>query len=183
MEEVNGMIGTDSALVGKRCHVVVGGGSSGVLLCHKLLEFDDVILIDRGSEDCYSNTASVRNPSQWPAAATRFCEAQRVCTEPQNKLGGRQLFYPQGSGIGGTSNLNAMIWTAGHPAVFDNHWPEEFNSKAMSRFVTIQIFFAPIISKLITVQTQINNELLLSFPIIPIKFISCMKTFHLNIPL
>ena len=136
------MIGNDDDVAANRCHVVVGGGSSGVLLCHKLLEYDDVILIERGSEDPYSRTASARDPALWPAAATQLGEASRYCTQPQESLGNREVLYPQGSGIGGTSNLNAMIWTAGHPAVFDDYWPHEWNSGAMRRFATLPTLFA-----------------------------------------
>ena len=121
---------------GKRCHIVIGGGSSGILLCEQLLEYDDVILIERGSKDPYSRVYATRRPSYWPAAALCLGEATRNNSLPQSKLGGREIHYPQGSGIGGTSNINAMIWTAGHPAVFDRYWPEGWNSEAVSRFVS-----------------------------------------------
>ena len=118
-----------------RCHVVIGGGSAGVLLCQQLLEHgDDVILIERGSKDPLSKRVALLLPSQWPAAAFALAEATHNCTLPQSRLGMRQIKYPQGSGIGGTTNINAMIWSGGHPAVFDNYWPKIWNSKTMSRF-------------------------------------------------
>ena len=58
-----------------RCHVVIGGGSAGVLLCQQLLEHgDDVILIERGSKDPLSKRVALLLPSQWPAAAFALAE-------------------------------------------------------------------------------------------------------------
>lgn len=118
----------------RRCHIIVGGGSSGILLCNQLLEKDDVILIERGSKDPYAPSYPTKIPSSWPVAAIYEAEASRSSTMPQEVLGNRVLLYPQGSGVGGTSNINAMIWSAGHPAVFNNYWPKEWNSKAINRF-------------------------------------------------
>ena len=118
----------------RRCHIIVGGGSSGIMLCNQLLEKDDVILVERGSKNPYSSSTSTQIPSLWPVAAVYDGEGSRACTMPQKALGQRLVMYPQGSGIGGTSNINAMIWSAGHPAVFDNYWHRKWNSDAIQRF-------------------------------------------------
>lgn len=133
----NTMIGNREELVvssSRRCHVIVGGGSSGMILCNQLLEKDDVILVERGSKDPYSSSHSTQVPSLFPQAAVYSGEGTRACTMPQEALGHRLVLYPQGSGIGGTSNVNAMIWSAGHPAVFDNFWHKKWNSEAINRF-------------------------------------------------
>ena len=128
------MVTNKNIIKADRCHIIIGGGSAGILLCHQLLEHgDDVILIERGSRDPISSAVAARIPSQWPAAAISLGEATRHCTLPQTRLGMREVMYPQGSGIGGTSNINAMIWSAGHPAVFDRYWPEMWNSEAIGR--------------------------------------------------
>jgi choline dehydrogenase len=118
----------------RRCHIIVGGGSSGIMLCHQLLKKDDVILIERGSKNPYAPSYSTKVPSSWPVAAIYEADASRSSTMPQEALGNRVLLYPQGSGVGGTSNINAMIWSAGHQAVFNNYWPKKWNSEAINRF-------------------------------------------------
>lgn len=118
----------------RRCHVVVGGGSAGIILCNQLLQYDDVILIERGSDDPYSKEPTMRDPSSWPAAAIDDADISRNTTLAQSELGHRTTLYPQGSGIGGTSNINAMIWTAGHPAVFNKHWHTKWDSNSLERY-------------------------------------------------
>ena len=118
----------------RRCHVVVGAGSAGIILCNQLLQHDDVILIERGSDDPHSKEPTMRIPSSWPAAAIYDADIRRTSTLAQSILGERTIMYPQGTGIGGTSNVNAMIWSAGHPAVFDKHWHSKWNSDSLERY-------------------------------------------------
>jgi choline dehydrogenase-like flavoprotein len=121
----------------RRCHIVVGGGSSGILLCNQLLEHDDVILIERGSQNPHSTHVTSRTPYLWPVAAFAKGEGTRSQSLPMCSLSNRTMMYPQGAGVGGTSNLNAMILSAGHPGVFNNHWHQNWSSGVMSRFVGI----------------------------------------------
>lgn len=137
LEEDTPHSGVKESLKERRCHIVIGGGSSGILLCRQLLECDDVILIERGSQNPYSTHVTSRIPSLWPAAAFAEGEAFRNSSMPQSSLADRTIMYPQGSGIGGTSNLNAMILSAGHPAVFNNHWHQKWSSGVMDRFVLL----------------------------------------------
>lgn len=117
----------------RRCHVVVGAGSAGITLCNQLLQHDDVILIERGSDDPFSKEPTMRIPSSWPAAI-QDADICRIATLAQSMLGERTIMYPQGTGIGGTANINAMIWSAGHPAVFDKHWHSKWNSNSLERY-------------------------------------------------
>ena len=110
-------------------HVIVGGGISGLILTRKLLDAgNDVILIERGSDEEHSSRQ--QDPIQWPAAA--FDEYSTL-TIPQKILGNRQIRYCQGNGIGGGSRINAMILTGGHAAVYDNYWPKSWNTVEMTR--------------------------------------------------
>lgn len=120
----------------RRCHIIIGGGSSGILLCNQLLESDDVILIERGSQNPHLTNVTSRTPYLWPAAAYAKGEGTRSKSLPMCSLANRTIMYPQGAGVGGTSNLNAMILSAGHPGVFNNHWHQKWSAAVMSRFVS-----------------------------------------------
>ena len=95
----------------------------------------NVTLVERGSEfaDARDDTLS---PLDWGHAAMGGdCEGTRPLTAPQGLMHGRQLTYPQGSGLGGSTNINACIWSAGHRGVFDTHWPAQWNSNQFSEYL------------------------------------------------
>ena len=132
-------------------HVVVGGGASGCMAALKLLEDGyDVLLIERGpfqgwkQHQCkQSNTAIDEaiyhihsSPISWGDAAysTDSDYVLQHDTVAQQQLSERLVTYPQGRGLGGTMNINAMIWSAGHRAVFDDLWPHDWNSEVMNRY-------------------------------------------------
>lgn len=44
-------------------------------------------------------------------------------TEPQKELDGRQIYWPRGKTLGGSSSMNAMMWVRGFAADYDK-WGE-----------------------------------------------------------
>ena len=44
-------------------------------------------------------------------------------TEPQKELDGREIYWPRGKVLGGSSSMNAMMWVRGFPADYDD-WAE-----------------------------------------------------------
>jgi len=123
-----------------RTHIVVGGGSSGLALTKKLLEEDNVILIERGDVD--QGEAPRPNPSFmekifniypqlsiWCYRAFALETTSREFTKPQKCLADRQICYAQGYGLGGSGGVNAMIYTLGNSLVYDQQWPKEWNAK------------------------------------------------------
>ncbi|BDT84954.1 GMC family oxidoreductase N-terminal domain-containing protein [Nocardia cyriacigeorgica] len=98
-------------------YVVVGTGSSGAVVAARLSErsADTVIALEAGPED--KNQAI-----HIPAAFSKLFQTEldwNYLTTPQPELGDRQIFYPRGKMLGGSSSMNAMMWVRGFAADYD----------------------------------------------------------------
>src|SRR6185437_7372060 len=61
-----------------------------------------------------------------PAAFSRLFRSEvdwDYLTEPQKELAGRQIYWPRGKVLGGSSSMNAMMWVRGFAADYDE-WAE-----------------------------------------------------------
>lgn len=114
-------------------HVVIGGGSAGCMVCHELAKHGNVILIDIGSRaaECKKVT---KQPIRWGEAFVSEGDAIRINSEPLRNMWSKSLLIPIGVGIGGSTNINAMIWTPGSRYVFDNMWPHNWSSFKVERY-------------------------------------------------
>jgi len=119
----------------RKTHVIVGAGTSGCILASSLLNHDDVILITNGpglnSSNNYFDREEFQNPLQWSSAA--FFSDKCPLAYVNKSQSRRVIKYGQGIGVGGCSNVNAMLWAWGSDLVFDKHWPSEWNSQAMKK--------------------------------------------------
>jgi choline dehydrogenase len=102
-------------------YVIVGGGSAGCVLADRLSRSPDtrVLLLEAGPRD-----AGVA--SRVPAAMGRLFQSEvdwDYRTAPQDGLGGRQISWPRGKALGGSSVLNGQVYLRGHPSDFDG-WAE-----------------------------------------------------------
>ncbi|GLZ38917.1 GMC family oxidoreductase N-terminal domain-containing protein [Actinokineospora sp. NBRC 105648] len=93
-------------------YVIVGAGSAGCVLAERLTEdrHTRVALIEAGGPD-RSNAIKV------PALFTRAfgtADDWAFTTTEQAELGNRPVFFPRGRTLGGSSSINAMLWTRGH---------------------------------------------------------------------
>mmetsp|Transcript_22038 Transcript_22038/g.48144 ORF Transcript_22038/g.48144 Transcript_22038/m.48144 type:complete len:592 (+) Transcript_22038:217-1992(+) len=114
----------------KHDYVVVGAGSAGCVLAHRLTKETgaSVLLLEagrsnRGQWDSWKN--------QIPAALTFNLANDKYNwdyhTVPQKGLDGRALHQPRGKILGGSSALNAMAYVRGHALDFER-WSKEIGS-------------------------------------------------------
>ncbi len=99
-------------------YIIVGGGSAGCVLAGRLSEDASVTvcLIEAGKSD---DSAFVKAPLGFAAGAATGLNTYRFETEPQKELGGRKGFQPRGKVLGGSSSVNAMVYTRGHKSDYD----------------------------------------------------------------
>ncbi|MBO3758940.1 GMC family oxidoreductase N-terminal domain-containing protein [Ciceribacter sp. L1K22] len=102
-------------------YVIVGGGSAGSVLAARLSEDPDVrvCLLEAGGD---GRNLLTRVPSGAAAIVPGHIRSANWAFEtvPQAGLGGRKGFQPRGRGLGGSSNINAMLYVRGHPGDYDD---------------------------------------------------------------
>jgi choline dehydrogenase-like flavoprotein len=101
-------------------YLVLGGGSAGCALASRLSEdaaFTVGLLEAGGPGDGWI----VKTPLAGVLMVPTHINNWAFETLPQHGLGGRRGYQPRGRTLGGSSAINAMIYTRGHPADYD-HW-------------------------------------------------------------
>jgi choline dehydrogenase len=96
--------------------VVVGSGSAGAVIARRLVDADlTVLLVEAGAVD---DNPSIHEPSGlfdlWDGP-----EDYGYRTAPQAGCAGRELHWPRGRVLGGSSALNGMIYVRGAHADYD----------------------------------------------------------------
>jgi choline dehydrogenase len=107
-------------------YVVVGGGAGGCVVASRLSEDPNVsvCLLEAGGPD---KSAFIQAPLGFAATAPLGIYSWGYNTVPQPGLNGRCGFQPRGKVLGGSSSVNAMVYTRGNRLDYD-HWAELGNS-------------------------------------------------------
>ncbi len=100
-------------------YVIVGGGSAGCVLAARLSEDPrvQVGLIEAGPPD---RSVFIHCPAGLMVLARTGKANWNFQTVPQPGLNGRRGYQPRGKVLGGSSSVNAMIYTRGHPQDYDS---------------------------------------------------------------
>jgi len=99
-------------------YVIVGAGSAGCVLANRLSADGrhTVLLLEAGPADTYP---WIRVPIGY--AKTMFNARVNWCfkTEPEPQMNGRQVYWPSGKTLGGSSSINGLIYIRGHRDDYD----------------------------------------------------------------
>jgi len=106
-------------------YIIIGAGSAGCVLAARLCENPDVTvaLLEAGPAD---TSVLIHCPAGLPLLARQKSTSWGFETVPQPGLNGRRGYQPRGKVLGGSSSVNAMVYTRGHRSDYDG-WAAQGN--------------------------------------------------------
>lgn len=109
------------AMDGSFDYIIVGAGAAGCAVAHRLSADPDVsvLLLEAGPRD---SSPLIHMPAGFTKLSGRnvnWC----FKTVPQTHVNNREMHYPQGRTLGGSSSINAMIYIRGHRLDYEE-WKE-----------------------------------------------------------
>ena len=99
-------------------YIIVGAGSAGCTLAARLTKNPDisVLLLEAGARDW---NPLIHIPIGMGKIHEHKLHDWRYMTEPNEHLNGRRLHIKRGKVLGGSSSVNVMAYTRGHPDDYD----------------------------------------------------------------
>jgi choline dehydrogenase len=90
-------------------YIIIGAGSAGCVLAHRLTEDANVkvLLLEAG---CPDKKQEIRIPAAFNKLFKTECDWAYE-TEPQPHLHNRKIYWPRGKVLGGSSAINAMVYS------------------------------------------------------------------------
>jgi choline dehydrogenase len=109
-----------STSIGDFDYIIIGAGSAGCVLANRLSDNPDtrVLLLEAGGKDNY---IWVKIPVGYLFCMGNPRTDWMFKTEAEDGLNGRELSYPRGRILGGSSSINGMIYMRGQARDYD-HW-------------------------------------------------------------
>jgi choline dehydrogenase-like flavoprotein len=118
-------------------YIVVGTGSAGSVVANRLSQDPsvEVVVLEAGPRD---KDKFIHIPAGF-AKLFRSEMDWDYQTEPQKELDGREIYWPRGKMLGGSSSMNAMMWVRGFAADYDEwaeHAGEQWNYANVENYFT-----------------------------------------------
>jgi len=106
-------------------YIIVGAGSAGCVLAHRLTEDPDtrVLLLEAGGNAPHWDWR-VHMPAAFSYPMNSTTYNWDYMTVPQPNLGNRRMHTPRGRVLGGSSAINGMAYVRGHALDYDR-WAED----------------------------------------------------------
>jgi choline dehydrogenase len=101
-------------------YIIVGAGTAGCVLANRLSEDPgrSVLLLEAGPRDSYP---WIHVPIGYAKTMFHPVYNWQFKTEPDAGMNGREIYWPSGRTLGGSSAINGLIYIRGHRDDYD-HW-------------------------------------------------------------